>query len=114
MGQVTAGEVAAAAVAGDPVAIEVWDATTDALACGLTSIVNLFEPQLVVLGGGVVSGTGEQLLGPVRARVSTEAMRPAAGAAQIVEAALGARVGVVGAAAIAWERAAASDVLAHD
>jgi glucokinase len=113
MGELTAGEVAAAARAGDRVAKEVWDATTDALACGLTSIVNLFEPQLVVLGGGVVSGTGEQLLAPVRERVLAEAMLPAAGAARIVEAALGTQVGVVGAAAIAWERAAASDVLAH-
>jgi glucokinase len=113
MGDLAAGEVAAAARAGDPVALEVWDATTDALACGLTSIVNLFEPELVVLGGGVVSGTGEQLLAPVRARVLAEAMLPAAGAARIVEAALGAQVGVVGAAAIAWERAASSDVLAH-
>ena len=61
-----AADVAAAARAGDPVARAVWDETVDALACGLTSIVNLFEPELVVLGGGVVSGTGEQLLGPVR------------------------------------------------
>jgi glucokinase len=113
MGDVGAAEVAAAARAGDPLAAEVWDATTDALACGLTSIVNLFEPQLVVLGGGVVTGTGEQLLGPVRERVRAEAMFPAANAAQIVEAALGPHVGVVGAAAIAHERAASPDVLAH-
>ena len=41
-------------------------------------------------------------------------MRPAAGAARIVQAALGPQVGVVGAAAIAWERAAADNLLAHD
>ena len=113
MGDVTASDVAAAARSGDTVAREVWDATTDALAFGLTSIVNLFEPQLVVLGGGVVSGTGEQLLGPVRERVRAEAMMPAGAAAQIVESALGRHVGVVGAAAIAYERAASVDVVAH-
>jgi glucokinase len=109
----TASEVAAAAAAGDPVAGEVWRATTDALACGLTSIVNLFEPELVVLGGGVVSGAGEQLLGPVRQRVRAEAMPPAAARLEIVPAALGDRVGVVGAAAIAYERAASGDVRTH-
>jgi glucokinase len=104
MGSVTAGDVSVAAKAGDPVATAVWDATTDALACGLTSIVNLFEPELVVLGGGVVSGTGEQLLGPVRERVRAESMAPAGGAAEIVQSALGDHVGVVGAAVIALDR----------
>ena len=104
MGTVTTAEVAAAARAGDPIATEVWDATTDALACGLTSIVNLFEPELVVLGGGVVSGTGEQLIGPVRDRVRAESMAPAGNAAEIVQSPLGDHVGVVGAAAIAFDR----------
>jgi glucokinase len=110
----TAAEVSAAARAGDPVAVLVWTATTDALACGLTSIVNLFEPELVVLGGGVVGGTGEQLLGPVRERVRAESMPPAAGTVGIVPAALGDRVGVVGAAAIAFERTGSGELLAHD
>jgi glucokinase len=104
MGAVTAADVVAAARAGDPVATTVWDATTDALACGLTSIVNLFEPELVVLGGGVVSGAGEQLLAPVRDRVRAESMAPAGGAVEIVQSALGDHVGVVGAAVIAFDR----------
>jgi len=103
----SASDVAEAAAAGDAAAREVWDGTTDALACGLTSIVNLFEPELVVLGGGVVNGAGEALLGPVRERVAREAMAPAAGAARIVAAELGPHVGVVGAAAIALDRRSA-------
>ena len=113
MGEVSASDVAAAAQAGDPVAIEVWDATTTALACGLTSIVNLFEPELVVLGGGVSTTTGEQLIGPARERVRAEAMGAAGRAAEIVQSALGDHVGVVGAAAIAYERAAWGNVPAH-
>ena len=105
-----AADVAAAAKTGDPVASAIWDETVDALACGLTSVVNLFEPELVVLGGGVVSGTGEQLLGPVRTRVLADSMPPAAAVVQIVEAALGERVGVVGAAAIAIERIGAGEL----
>jgi glucokinase len=108
-----AADVAEAAKAGDPVATAVWDETVEALACGLTSIVNLFEPELVVLGGGVVSGTGEQLLGPVRTRVLAESMPPAAAGVQIVAAALGERAGVVGAAAIAIERIGAGELRTH-
>ncbi len=104
-----ASEVAAAARAGDPLARSVWDETIEALACGLTSIVNLFEPELVVVGGGV-SRSGEQLLGSVRERVRAQSMRPAAQAADIVESALGEHVGVVGAAAIVYDRAAAGGI----
>jgi glucokinase len=103
----TAADVAAAARAGDPGAAAIWDETVEALACGLTSIVNLFEPELVVIGGGV-SRAGEQLLGPVRELVRSSAMGPAGRAADIVSAALGDRVGVVGAAAIVYDRAGSS------
>jgi glucokinase len=99
----TAEEVAAAARAGDARATAVWDETLEALACGLTSIVNLFEPELVVVGGGV-SRSGEQLLGPVRELVRRDAMRAAGEAVRIVPSALGDHVGVVGAAAIVYER----------
>jgi glucokinase len=104
----TAADVVAAAEAGDPIANEVWRETIDALACGLTSIVNLFEPELVVLGGGV-SRSGERLFAPVREWVRAHAIAPAGREADIVPAALGEHVGVVGAAAIAYDR-----VIAHD
>jgi glucokinase len=99
-----AADVAQAARAGDDVAAGVWDETCEALACGITSIVNLFEPEIVVLGGGVVR-TGEQLLGPVRERVAAQAM---GGGVDVVAAALGDAVGVVGAATVAFERLPAS------
>ncbi len=102
--ELTAADVAAAARDGDALALTVWEATLEALACGLTSIVNLFEPELVVVGGGV-STAGEQLLGPVRESVAASAMRPAGAGARIVRAALGDRSGVVGAAAIVYDRA---------
>jgi glucokinase len=98
----SAADVASAARAGDALASSVWDETVAALACGLTSIVNLFEPELVVVGGGV-SRTAEQLLGPVREIVRAEMVKPSGRAAEIVQSALGDRVGVVGAAAIAFD-----------
>jgi glucokinase len=100
-----AADVVAAAEAGDTVAGTVWAETIEALACGLTSIVNLFEPELVVLGGGVTRA-GDRLIGPVRKRVKADAMPPAGRAVEVVRAALGDRVGVVGAAAVAFERLA--------
>ena len=105
--------VAAAALAGDRVAPHVWGLTVAALAGGLTSIVNAFEPELVVIGGGV-SAAGEQLLEPVRRRVREDAMQPAGENVRIVGAALGDRVGVVGAAAIVYERAESSDLGPHE
>jgi glucokinase len=100
--RLTAADVAAAARGGDEHAARIWAETTDALGCGLTSIVNLFEPELVVLGGGVTR-SGEQLLAPVRGQVAREAMAPA-GQAEIVTAGLGDQVGVVGAASFVYER----------
>jgi glucokinase len=98
----TAEDVAAAARAGDALALGIWDETVAALACGLTSIVNVFEPELVVVGGGV-SRAGEQLLAPVRQWVRANAMEPAGRSVDMVASALGDRVGVVGAAAIALD-----------
>ena len=101
--------VAAAARDGHPGASAVWDETVEALACGLTSIVNLFEPELVVLGGGVTR-SGDQLLRPVREIVHASSMQPAGSAVDIVLSPFGDQVGVVGAAAIVYERVGLGDV----
>jgi glucokinase len=108
----TSEEVAAAARDGEPAARALWEETVEALACGLISIVNLFEPELVVLGGGVTR-SGAFLLDPVRAAVREGAMRPAGEAVDVVVSPLGDRVGVLGAAAIVYDRAATGDVPAN-
>jgi glucokinase len=74
--------------------------------------VNLFEPEVVVIGGGV-SRTGEQLLGPVRQKVLEGAMSPAGAAASVVVSALGDKVGVIGAASVVFERASSGLVSAR-
>lgn len=99
----TAADVSREAAAGDVVATQVWVATTQVLACGVTSLVNVFEPELVVLGGGVTRA-GEQLLAPVRRIVAERAMGPAARAVRVVASGSADRVGVLGAAAVAFER----------
>jgi glucokinase len=95
-------DVARAAAAGDALASAVWTETTDLLAQALTDLVNVFEPDIVVIGGGV-SRSGEQLLGPVREAVLRDAMPPAARAVRIEAAGLGDEVGVIGAAAVAFD-----------
>ena len=112
LGRVTAADVAAAARDGDPLATAVWDETVEMLGCGLTSIVNAFEPEMVVIGGGV-SRTGEQLLARVRERVRADALVPGAAGLEVVTAALGDRVGVVGAAAIVFDGIASGAVPAR-
>ncbi|WP_116947984.1 ROK family protein [Jiangella endophytica] len=99
---VTAADVAAAAAAGDPFARAIWTETTDLLGQALTDLVNAFEPEVVVLGGGVTRA-GAMLLDPVAELVTREAMPPAAKAVRVVLAGLGDVVGVVGAGAVALD-----------
>lgn len=95
----TSADVAAAAAAGDRLAVEVWAETVDLLGAAVTDLVNVFEPDLVVLGGGVTR-SGAMLLDPVRDRVAREAMAPAARAARVVLAELGDLVCLVGAGTV--------------
>ena len=99
---VTAADVSAAAAAGDALAARVWAETVDLLGSAVSDLVNVLEPELVVLGGGVTR-SGGMLLDPVRAIVAREAMPPAARAATVRLAALGDVVCVVGAGAIALD-----------
>jgi len=100
---VTAQTVAEAAVAGDPLARRIWDETTLILGAALADILNVFNPDLIVLGGGL-TGAGGQLLDPVRKAALAQAMAPARESSEIVLAALGEHLSVVSAAAVAFER----------
>jgi glucokinase len=101
--RVTAADVSQAAARGDELARRVWGETTELLGSAITDLVNVFEPELVVLGGGVTR-SGSMLLDPIRAQVRREAMGPAARTAEIELARLGDAVCVVGAGAVALER----------
>jgi len=56
---------------GDVAAKEVIDKYTDYLACGLGSIINIFQPEILAIGGGI-SKEGEVLLGPIREKLKKE------------------------------------------
>ena len=101
--RITSKDVAEAAAGGDPLAARIWDETTAILGSAVANILDIFNPELVVLGGGVTRA-GDQLLVPVRRLALAQAMAPAARSGDVVLAGLGDRLGVVSAAAIAYEQ----------
>lgn len=106
---VRAEHVSRAASDGDALAAAVWDETTALLGQAVTDLVNVFEPHVVVLGGGVTR-SGAMLLDPVREIVRTTAMPPAA-RAEVTLAGLGDEVCVIGAGALALDLAKEAPVV---
>lgn len=100
-------EVAAAAEAGDPVADAILAGARDAFAVTCVTLVDVFNPSLIVVGGSVAVGQGERLLGPARAAVAAGAFRRPGARVRIVPAALGDDVGLVGGLVLVEERLAA-------
>jgi glucokinase len=96
--------VFAAAAAGDPRATRLIERMTDRLGALLAAAVQLVDPEVVVIGGGV-SNAGEALLAPLRLAVARYALESHGRRLRIVGAALGERAGVVGAGLAAWEAA---------
>ena len=88
---------------GDPAAIELLAGIGRLLGAGIGSFVNVFYPQIVVVGGGFGTAAGELLLGPAREIMKREALAPAGDEARLVSAELGTAAGVIGAGLIAYE-----------
>ena len=91
------------AQAGDPVARDAIEVIGRALGVGIANLVNIFCPQVVVIGGGV-SAAGDLLLDPAREVMRRRALRPGRDEVRVEAAAFGAEAGMVGAAMLARER----------
>lgn len=100
--EITGKQVTAAARAGDATAIEVVREIGRRLGAGITGLVNAFNPEFVVIGGGV-GAAGSLLLDPARAEVKARALPPGRDLVQIVPAAFGQNSGMIGAAIMALE-----------
>ncbi|MBI4286066.1 MAG: ROK family protein [Chloroflexi bacterium] len=100
---ITAEYVGAAARANDRLAQDVIAQAANYLGVGLVNIVNIFNPELVIIGGGLAK-LGDLLLEPARQVVMARAFPMAAQAVRIVPAALGDDAGVLGAALFARSR----------
>lgn len=87
---------------GDPAAREVIELIAERLGVALASYVNIFNPEMIVVGGGVM-GAGEMLLEPARAEMRRRALPPSRDNVRIVAAEFGHEAGMVGAAALALD-----------
>ena len=96
--------VTLAAQEGEPGALEVIDRFAWWLASGLANLANAFDPEVIVIGGGLIEA-GETLMAPTRREfvrlVEAGSTRPGI---EVLPAALGERAGAIGAGALAGER----------
>lgn len=97
LSRITAETVYEGIVAGDAFAREVMRDTAKFLGSGLASLINILNPEMIVISGGVTRA-GEHLLEPLRNEVRRRAFRNAFEACRIVTSDLGSMAGVIGAA----------------
>ncbi|MCH7875580.1 MAG: ROK family protein [Gemmatimonadetes bacterium] len=96
--RITAQVVYEAARDGDELALDVVRDTARVLGVGIATLVNILNPEIVVVAGGVTLA-GDRLFAPLRAEVKRRAFRPAVDACRIVPGALPGTAGVYGAVA---------------
>jgi glucokinase len=102
-GRITATDVAAAAEAGDPAAKAILDRAGTALGAAIGAFINIFNPDMIVIGGGLIS-LGDHLLAPARQAIPRHSFRAQREHAKLVLASLGDDSGLYGAGAIALDR----------
>lgn len=96
-GRLTAKMVCDARDDGDALADRVFDDYCGYLGCGLVNLVNIFQPDTIILGGGL-AGYGEALLTPLRRQIEAESFKGVRVNTRLVLAALGNDAGIIGAA----------------
>ncbi len=95
--------ISTAAHKGDPLARRCWERTGHLIGIALAGVVNLLNPEKIVIGGGVAQA-GHWLLDPMRKTVREQAMRGLKETA-IVPARLGSDAGLIGAALLVQDNA---------
>jgi glucokinase len=103
--KVTAQTVYQAAADGDELALEVVNDTAKFLGVGIGNLLNVFNPEVVVVCGGVTLA-GDHLFEPLRREVARRAFKPAVAACRIVPGALAGTAGVYGAAKVFLDQTA--------
>ncbi len=95
-GDITPFIVAEAAKAGDPVAKRIFARIGEYIGIGMASVVNLLNPEKIIIGGGVADA-GDILLEPLKEALKKRAMKIAGETVEVVPAQLGNTAGVIGA-----------------
>jgi glucokinase len=100
--EITGELVTELALEGDEVARMVLGQIGSRLGVGLSNIVNIFDPEVIVIGGGAMTA-GDLLLDPAREELRRRALPPGRDLVRIVAAKFGADAGMLGAALLAFE-----------
>lgn len=90
-------ELVAAHLKGDPEATRIWRRSIFHLAAAIASFINAFDPEIVVIGGGIAQA-GSALLEPLNEYLDRFEWRPIGGGVPVKLAALGEKAGALGAA----------------
>ena len=96
-------ELVSRARAGETEAVEGVAEIGRRLGAGIASFVNVFEPEMVVMGGGFGEAAGEFLVAPAREVLVRDGLSPGKDTLRIVAAQLGSDAGVIGAGMCAFE-----------
>jgi len=102
-GRLKSGDLAEAVAAKDLVALKEVQRAAHFLGIGLGSLINMFGPELVIIGGGVAGALGEPYVDLVRTAARTQALTDPQATIHIDRAALGDHAGILGAALMARE-----------
>jgi glucokinase len=100
LGDVDARQVAALEEQGNAAAALIMERARRSFAEAVVTMVDVFNPQRIVVGGSIAAGQGDRLLGPARDAVADHAYRRQAQRAEIVPTALGDDVGLIGAISV--------------
>lgn len=101
-GKITLEQLSCKAKSGDIKAVKIWRQIGGYLGFALTGVVNFFNPDCIVIGGGV-SGAGNVLFDQVRKTIFQRAMSPAKNKVRVVKTQLGNDAGIIGAALLVLE-----------
>lgn len=94
-------ELIAAHQSGDAMATHIWLASVRALACGIVSLINVLDPEAVIVGGGIARAN-TALFEPLQQMLEEVEWRPGGHRVRILPATLGEFAGAIGAASQAW------------
>jgi glucokinase len=101
-GDADAHRLVKAAKDGEAEALRALERIGDLLGAGIGSFVNMFDPELVVIGGGFGAAAGDLVLSRARDVARREALAPADERLRVVEGTLGENAGLIGAGLVAF------------